>query len=185
MFHRELPAVGIVLTYKETAGQIPDLVEGRLDFGFLRLPVNTRRLSTLILAREAVVAAIPRDHTLARRPKLRLEDFADAAFIQFSQVPGVEFQDRISAYCSRAGFRPRAAFEAADTYSILAMVAAGFGVAIVPDWVQQPRHPRIVFRPLPEIPPLVDLALAWVSAAEGPIAQRFIEIAQRGLRRRP
>lgn len=172
-FRRRNPDVGLALTYKETAHQVQELVDGRLDLGFLRPPVHTQRLSTLALSREGVVAAIPRHHPLAAAASLRLEHLADWDFVHFAPVLGVEFQEHVFHYCHRAGFRPRVVFEAADTYSILAMVAAGFGVAIVPEWVRKGSHPRIVFKALREIPPLVDLALAWVPRNSSPAILSF------------
>jgi DNA-binding transcriptional LysR family regulator len=184
-FRRNNPDVGLALSYKDTALQIQDLVDGRLDLGFLRLPVHTRRLATLTVAREGVVAAVPRNHPLATRASLLLEDLADHEFIQFASVPGVDFQEHVVSYCGRAGFRPRVAFEASDTHSILAMVAAGFGVAILPEWVRKASYSRIVFKSLQEIPPLVDLALAWIPQNRSPAIQSFKYVVDDHLKRHP
>lgn len=172
-FRKRNPDVGLALSYRETALQIQELVEGRLDLGFLRPPVHTQRLSTLALSREAVVVAVPRNHSLATKAPLRLEHLADQDFVHFAPVLGVEFQEHAARYCHRAGFKPRVVFEASDTYSILAMVAAGFGVAILPDWVRKASHPRVVFKTLREIPPLADLALAWVPENRSPAILSF------------
>jgi len=170
------PSLAVSLSYKETAPQIRELVEGRLHFGFLRLPVHTRRLNTLVLAREGVVAALPIDHRLSARTPLRLEDLAGETFIQYQPILGVDFQEHVVSYCNRAGFSPRAAQEVSDTPSAIAMVAAGFGVAILPGWVQQASHPSVVFRGLPEIPPVVDLAIAWLAEAPSPAMQSFLDV---------
>ncbi|HWK66344.1 MAG TPA: LysR substrate-binding domain-containing protein [Rhizobiaceae bacterium] len=176
-FHESRPDVFVAPVYGETGSQISDLLVGQLDFGLLRLPVHTRRLSTLALSSERVVAAIPRRHNLAGRVPMMLEDLAGEDFIQYAPLPGVEFQEHVQGYLHRAGFKPRVVFEAQDTYSMLAMVAAGLGIAILPEWVSRLMQPEIVFSPLAQIPAVVDLALAWVAEAPSSHMQAFIDIA--------
>lgn len=164
--------------YRETAGQIPELLTGQLDFGLLRLPVHTRRLSTLVLASEGVVATIPQRHRLAGSSSVTLEDLAGEDFIHYTPVAGVAFQEHVSGYCNRAGFKPRVVFEVQDTYSILTLVAAGLGIAILPEWVSRVSHPEVRFSRLDQIPPIVDLALAWVTGMPSASMQAFIDVAQ-------
>ncbi|GGE41014.1 hypothetical protein GCM10007276_18010 [Agaricicola taiwanensis] len=176
-FNKARPDIFVAPTYRETAGQIPDLLTGQLDFGLLRLPVHTRRLATLVLASEGVVAAIPREHRLAGCLPVTLEDLAEEDFIHYAPVAGVEFQEHVAGYCNRAGFKPRVVFEAQHTYSILTMVAAGVGIAILPEWASRTSHPEIIFSPLNQIPALVDLALAWVAETPSNPMQAFIDVA--------
>jgi DNA-binding transcriptional LysR family regulator len=178
-FRGRHPDVGLSLSHRDTVTQIQELLEGRRDFGFVRLPVLTKRLSTLVLSRESVVVALPQSHRLAARPMLQLEDLADESIVQYAQVMGAEFQEQITGYCNRAGFKPKIVSEMGDTYSVLAMVAAGFGVAILPQWVQQTHHPRLIYHPLAEIKPIVDLALAWVTDTETEQARAFLDCAYR------
>jgi DNA-binding transcriptional LysR family regulator len=173
---RAHPSIGVSLAYKETAPQIRELVEGKLHFGFLRLPVHTRRLNTLVLAREGVVAALPADDRLSQRRSLRLEQLAGRNLIQFRPLPGVDFQEHVTSYCNRAGFSPPAVQDVSDTPSAVALVAAGFGVAILPGWVQQWPHPGVVFKALREIPPVVDLAVAWLAEPPSPAMQSFLAV---------
>jgi DNA-binding transcriptional LysR family regulator len=177
-FNKVRPDIFISPHYKETAGQISDLLVGRLDFGLLRLPVHTRRLATLVLGSEGVVAALPREHRLAACVPVTLEDLAGEDFIHYAALPGVAFQEHVAGYCNRAGFKPRVVFEAQDTYSILTMVAAGTGIAILPEWATRVEHPEITFSRLDQIPPIVDLALAWVAETPSASMQAFIDVAE-------
>lgn len=183
-FRRLHPHIDVALSYDGTAGQVEKLVDGRLHFGFLRLPVHTRRLHTLTLAREGLIAALPRDHPLAMRSALALEDLQNEDFIRFSPVLGVDFQEHVLSYCQRAGFTPRAIMEASDTRSILNLVAAGFGVAIVPEYVKHNAYPMISYKPLSEIPPVVDIALAWLPGDPSPAHQAFRDVIADFLRGR-
>ena len=184
-FRRLHPGIGFNINNDGTAGQVPKLVEGKYHFGFLRLPVHTRRLNTLTLAREGVVAVLPRSHPLASRVPLLLEDMAKEDFIRYSPVLGVDFQEHILSYCQRAGFTPQIAFEVPDTAAILALVAAGLGVAIVPDYVKHGSQTKVVYRSLPEIPRLVDTAVAWLPGDHPPAHQAFQRMIDVYLRNNP
>ena len=175
-FRRLYPDVDITLTYDGTAGQVQRLVEGRIHFGFLRLPIQTRRLNTLTLAREGLVVAMPREHLLSSRVPLLLEDLADQDFVQFAPVLGVDFQEHILSYCQRAGFTPRKAFEADDTNSIVALVASRFGIAILPEYVRHTVHPNVIYKSLSEIPPIVDMAVAWLPGDPSPVHAAFLGV---------
>lgn len=184
-FHRLYPNVGLSLTNEGTGGQVQMLLEGHIHFGFVRLPVHTRRLNTLTLAREGLVVALPADHRLAGRESVRLEELAGDDFVQFSPVMGVDFQEYAISYCHRAGFTPRVVREAAHTPSLLTFVAAGFGVTIVPEYVRHTAHPRISYASLPEIPPIVDLGLAWLPGDPSPAHRAFRDVVGRHLRENP
>ncbi|MGE0004868.1 MAG: LysR family transcriptional regulator [Parvibaculaceae bacterium] len=167
------PNIDIILFCEGTALQVQKLIEGQLHFGFLRLPVHTRRLRTLSLGREGLVAALPRNHGLASKGKIRLENLAKEDFIQYSPILGVDFQEHILSYCQRAGFTPRVTCEVDNTHTVVALVSAGFGVAIVPEYLKYYATPNIVFKPLSEIPRVVDIGIAWLPGDPSPICQAF------------
>lgn len=155
------PDIHINLKYMHTAAQIAGLNEGRLDFGFLRPPVHSTKLTVLPLSREGAVVALPHGHRLSEKKDLRLADFADEDFVHFGDVLGFDFQEQVLSCCHSAGFSPRLAIEAADTYSSIALVSAGYGVAIIPEYVGASPHPMVTLHRLPEIPNFIYLAAAW------------------------
>jgi DNA-binding transcriptional LysR family regulator len=175
-FRKSHPNVSIVLSDASTTSQVRALMHGELHFGFLRPPVRTRRLSTLTLSRESVVVVLPRTHRLATRGAVALEDLAQEDFIRCGSDLGVDFQEHVFSHCHRAGFTPRVASEAPDSYAIIALVAAGYGIAILPQWVSHARNSKVVYKSLKEIPPLVELALAWLPEDPSPANQSFRDI---------
>jgi hypothetical protein len=50
--------------------------------------------------------------------------------------------------CVEAGFRPKVSQQAVEAHSLISLVAAGFGVAVVPERIQTLAHPGVVHRPL-------------------------------------
>ena len=91
-------------------------------------------------------AVIARDHSLADRRRVRLEDLAGELWIAGSAACGCrEITERA---CRDAGFEPSVAFEADETMAAQALVAAGVGVTIFPRLALNPLHPDVVARSL-------------------------------------
>lgn len=184
-FRERHPNVGLSLHRAGSAAQVPDLLEGRRHFGFLRLPVHSRRLSTLTLAREGMVVALPRTHPLAGRSQLQIEDLSNEEFIRVSPILGVDYQEHVESYCRRAGFQPRIVMEATDTNAVVGFVAAGFGIAIVPEYTSRMGHLHVAFLPLRRLNFQVDLALAWVVEDPSPLQAAFLDVVNAFLRDNP
>jgi LysR family transcriptional regulator, transcription activator of glutamate synthase operon len=109
-----------------------------LDGGHADLELGTRRFDspqdagvhTRLIALEPLRLALPREHPLAGRPRLRLADVAGEPFI--SLRPASALRQLTDELCERAGFRPDVIFEGDDLSNVRGFVAADLGVAIVP-----------------------------------------------------
>jgi len=109
-----------------------------LDGGHADLELGTRRFDspqdagvhTRLIALEPLRLALPREHPLAGRPRLRLADVAGEPFI--SLRPASALRRLTDELCERAGFRPDVIFEGDDLSNVRGFVAADLGVAIVP-----------------------------------------------------
>ena len=109
-----------------------------LDGGHADLELGTRRfqspqdaeLHIRLIALEPLRLALPREHPLAGRPRLRLADVAGEPFI--SLRPASALRQLTDELCERAGFRPDVIFEGDDLSNVRGFVAADLGVAIVP-----------------------------------------------------
>src|SRR5207253_985457 len=77
--------------------------------------------------------------------------------------------------CRREGFSPRVVQEAGETSTLLSLVAAGMGIALVPMTSRMFTFQGIVFRPVRNAPP-VDLAVAWRAGDEAPLVRRFLDL---------
>ena len=109
-----------------------------LDGGHADLELGTRRFDspqdagvhTRLIALEPLRLALPREHLLAGRPRLRLADVAGEPFI--SLRPASALRRLTDELCEQAGFRPDVIFEGDDLSNVRGFVAADLGVAIVP-----------------------------------------------------
>ncbi|MFC4128267.1 LysR substrate-binding domain-containing protein [Nocardia rhizosphaerae] len=126
------PALQIRVEERKTADQVRLLRLGLLDLGLLHLPVDPRAgLTATPVLEEPVGIALPAGHRLAGAEAIDLADLAHDAFVLFPRELEPQTYDRYTDACVAAGFAPRIAHEATGLQTILALVAAGSGVAFV------------------------------------------------------
>ncbi len=161
-FRPQFPEVAVNLFDQTATEQAEALGAGRLDLGFIGFAdeadgagLSKRRIGTC-----AFVVALPRQHPMSRRRKLSLSLLRNECFIVISErnYPGAS--RFVQAACHEAGFRPKTLPSAARGHTILGLVAAGCGVALLPEPLQALPHPDVVFRPLAE-PVSANLFVAW------------------------
>lgn len=174
------PQVRVSFAELTTADQVDQLRSGTLDIGFLRPPLPAPADSELELstvAREPLLAALPAGHKLARRQRVPLKSLASESFVRTPRHLGAGFYDQITALCREAGFEPHVVQEAVRMDTITGLIAAGFGVSIVPGSVARRPTPDVVFAHLSPAPTPIDLALARPTGHNSPLATNFIALA--------
>lgn len=130
-FRSRYPEVELDLHEMTTVEIADQIVSGRLDVGLVRLPVMSRAMLDIqVIEADQLVAALPAGHGLARRPSLDLQELAGHPFIL--NAPVSVLHSVVFLACQRAGFRPRVAQEATQLQTVLSLVQAGLGVALVP-----------------------------------------------------
>jgi DNA-binding transcriptional LysR family regulator len=129
-----------------TPDQVHALQDRTLDIGFLRPPVHARDLVVRLLRREPLIAVLPETHPLADSDAVRLPDLRDEPFITYPSQSRSVVHDAVLDTCQRAGFSPARVQEVAETSTLVAFVAAGLGVALVPEWVRNLNITGATFR---------------------------------------
>ncbi|MYW33717.1 LysR family transcriptional regulator [Streptomyces sp. SID2119] len=157
--HPGLELVMTGQTYANTA--LARVADGSLDLGFVRLPVTRPGVAHRVIDEEELVCALPSDHPLARRDAVPLDVLAGEPFVSFPANSGSTVRDAMTEACESAGFTPRVVQEAPDSYTILALVAAGVGVTLTVTSVQHIQQNGLVYRPLAGPPIRLRAALAW------------------------
>jgi DNA-binding transcriptional LysR family regulator len=110
-----------------------ELHSAALDGGNADLEIGSRHHQderASLLALEPLRLALPREHKLAARPRLRLADVAAEPFIGLRAASALRKQT--DELCDSAGFRPAVIFEGDDLTNVRGFVAAGLGVAVLP-----------------------------------------------------
>jgi DNA-binding transcriptional LysR family regulator len=181
-FRRGHPEVELVLRELPTVAQLNALVRGELDLGVIRGPIPEAdidpQLELLVIQRENLVAALPADHPLTARRRLRAEALRGETFVILDRrdSPGL-FASLVSAM-GEAGGVPDDVLEVAEMQTIISLVAGGFGVSLVPASVGQVERTGVAFRPIEGPTPTIELALAWRRDGDSPVRDAFIELAR-------
>lgn len=120
---------------------------GRVDFGFLSLPVNAN-LESVPLDNDPLVAVLPEGHPLTMLSCIPIASLAEEPFILLERSAKTE----ITALFESRGLSPRARFTTWDDYAVMSMVESGLGVSILPSLIMKRAPYRIVKRPLEGYP---------------------------------
>lgn len=173
-FRRAHPDVQFHLRDMSTPDQIDALVGGEIDVGFIRHRGADPRLEMRRVLDERLVAALGPHTRWSARAGLR--SVAAEPFIIISRDRSASFYDHVLGVCAAAGFAPRIVQEASELSTVVSLVRAGLGVALVPRSTTLIRLPGVRFREL-DIPEAAwTIALAWRSeSAPVPLVRRFIE----------
>ncbi|RYZ01680.1 MAG: LysR family transcriptional regulator [Myxococcales bacterium] len=176
-FRERSPDVAIEVRELPPADQVEALKRGELDVGFVRAPLHEPRLASESIRTEKLVLALPADHRLAIRDRIALSAVAREPFVFFPRARGPGFFDLLISVCRDSGFSPNIVQEAPQI-DVLALVAAGFGLSILPESVRELRRADIVLRPIIGSP-TTELRLVWRSGDPSPAVARFLETVRR------
>jgi DNA-binding transcriptional LysR family regulator len=178
-FRAEHPDVAITVTQMPVIDQVQALADNIIDVGFLMSRVDYPHLVVHEIAVEPVVAVLPEDHPLASRDAVPLRELSEETFIAWHAPYDEHFDDFISAACARAGFVPRLQFHGPQVHTVIHMVAAGFGVGLLPRCDQHIQVPGTVVRPLTAPVPSVSLSVAHHRHRHNSVVTTFVDWVRR------
>jgi DNA-binding transcriptional LysR family regulator len=167
---------GIALKLLELTGdrQQALLQSGELDLGLSILPSPGAGLTMRPVFREPLIAAVPANHRLAGRRRTALRSLAQEPFIQFPRELAPGLYDLAIAACQKAGFTPHLAQEAIQMQTILGLVAAGLGVALVPQCMSKLQRPDVRYLALDARGFEVETVALWQTENRAPALAALI-----------
>ena len=182
-FRSAYPAVQIDLREATSDVQLEELAAGNIDLGILIPPVPDK-LKTILdyfpVLTEPLVLALPADSKLATATrKVSLKSFAGLPLIIFPRRLAPALHDQILGCFREAGLTPSIEQEAIQMQTIVGLVAAGMGIALVPQSVSNLKRPGVEYRALKEASPLVEIGLAWRRDNTSPVLQSFLHLIQK------
>ena len=145
-YRRLYPRVELRLRELVTAEQMPSLLDGTLDLGFLRDGEPRDGLSIESILRERFIAVLPARHKLAGSATIRPGDLRNEPFVLFARRMGPLAFDRTIACCEAEGFRPNVVQEAPQWPTVVRLVAAGSGISLAPACVANFAMPGVVYK---------------------------------------
>jgi DNA-binding transcriptional LysR family regulator len=184
-FNERYPRVRLQLLEATSDVQIDELVAGRIDAGLVIPPIPPRHaasLSYLPIAREPLVIALSaqtaeRVGAASEAQVLSLAALAQVPLVVFPRRLAPAFHDTIMGCYGAAGLVPRIGQEAIQMQTIVSLVSAGMGMALVPQSLCNLRRTGVVYRSLLHAP-TVETGLVWRTAEVSPVLSGFIDIAR-------
>lgn len=180
VFHEARPLVRIELRETTPLCQRAAILANELDVGYSALPAprDEPRLASVPVSSVTFVVALPARHPLAACQKLTAEQIAAEELIEYAV--GAEPEDRVPDALRRAGLAPPpsgARHRADSTLTVLALIAAGVGIAVVPAGVHRAAVPDVVYRPLAGSGVAVEFHLLHRSTETDPAVSAFLRSA--------
>ena len=128
---KAVPRLKLMLYEYQTAPLLEKLRAGELDCGIIALPMPTEGLETEVLYDEPFTLAVPANHPLADRDRVKLEDIKDETLLLLED--GHCLRDHALSVCSRIRLNQEQDYRATSLETLRQMVAAGHGITLLPE----------------------------------------------------
>ena len=175
----QLPDVQVVLREMQTADQLEAIGGDRIDLGIVR-PFAPRAFAASVpMFREPFVLAIPAGHPLATQEALPVAALEGQPFIEFCPSASRYLYEVVAGRLRTEGVAPETVQTLSHTHSILALVDAGLGVALVPQSAHRLGYAGVRFRPLDDTGGLdVEIHLVWRRGGRDGVAETVRQVIQ-------
>jgi DNA-binding transcriptional LysR family regulator len=178
-FRAAHPDVELSLAEDEPERVAPRLRTGELDLALLfefpgvEAPFDGS-LERTDLLEDPLHVVLPAGHRLARKPALALEQLREEAWVQTSAASACA--RHVVRMCHAAGFEPQVSFESDDYLTVQGLVAAGVGVALVPQLALSSVREDVAVRALSPAPPVRRVIAATPAGSAAPAAAAMLRI---------
>lgn len=182
VFHERYPGITLRLHQTDRVALVEGIAEGGLDVALVPAPLPAPAEAVPVIASEVLVeapflVALPQGHPLAVHPKLALALLANEPFVLFPPQMRTRLGEIVLSACADAGFTPRIVQEARQVHTLLALVAAGFGVTLVPEWVPAIQAADVVYRPVAAAMPHYELRICFHAERTNAAVEAFRQVA--------
>ena len=177
-FRERHPDIELTVRQLEPEDSLPLLKCGDIDIALTIEPsalADSEGLDSTFLLEDPMFAALPMNHPLASKSRVRLKDLANDSWI--GTTDACSCGALVRNHCIRMGFEPQITFESDDYLQIQGLIAAGVGVALIPTLALTTVRDDIVIRDLGSEAPIRTIAAATLPGAQrSPAARAMLEV---------
>lgn len=175
-FRTANPNVTFHLRRIETFPQMRALTEGEIDVGFARAPIHyPDGLAGFVVDRQPFCLALPEGHPLTKRKQITLPALAGESFVTASLEMEIDFRGNMDAI-STPGKSPRIVASAPDTFSVLNLVAAGYGLSVVAEAMACVSIPGIAYRKIVGARRQAEIAVVYRKNEGAAVVKSFVQM---------
>lgn len=183
-FRGRFPKVEVQLHEMTTDAQVREMRMGRLNIGIALGPIQDAELDFEALVQEALVLAMPASHPQAKaKGACDLRSFAKENFIATPRDIAPGLYDLMISRCYSAGFVPRITQQARQMQTIISLVSAGMGVALVPSSVQNLKRTGVHYARLKGASPGIEIGILSSPGISDPLHDNFVAALKRAAQR--
>jgi DNA-binding transcriptional LysR family regulator len=177
-YSERYPGVQLVLQEATSDVQVDELLRGRIDAGLLIPPLPDRaraELDYMKVLDEPLILCAPAG-LLRRKGPVALRNLPPLPLIVFPREISPALHDAILSCFRAAGITPAIGQQAIQMQTIVSLVSAGMGLALVPQSVSNLMRPGVEYRALADATPLVETGIAWRRDNPSPVLKGFLEL---------
>ncbi|WP_228786420.1 LysR family transcriptional regulator [Nocardia terpenica] len=171
-----LPEVRLSLSELVSAAQFNELSSGRLDLALARPPFDGAEFAGRRVHREALVLAVPERHRLADRAPIGVPDLDGERMLVYAPGPARYFAELMTRVLAGVSYEP--SDRLTQVHTMLALVAAGRGLALVPETAGHLHPDGVRFRPLAGVREQAELYAAWRRDTANPALRRVTDLLE-------
>lgn len=177
-FRRRFPQVEVGLHPMSSPEQVDGVRRGRIDLGFVHLPVKNHDVAVEPLGREPFLLVSPEDHPLSKCPEPTVAALADVPFILLARHQAPVYHDLVLSLAREAGVTLAVKAEARSFHETLGLVAAGLGVSLLPQSAREHPWKGVAYCRLKPPGPELERGLVFRVDGAGEIVANFLEVAR-------
>ena len=165
------PAVQLAVEDRSPADQVAGILQGTLDGGFVGVQPEeaVRGVQFIAWKKEPLACFVPSGHRLAGSSELSLRELREESFLAVAAHSAPAFAGLVRELCRRSGFRPRIVMESPRAQAVAVMVAAGSGIAILPQSLERVVGTAVAGVPLARRPSIVHTFACRAGPLPGPL----------------
>lgn len=176
---KEIPDATLALKEMVSFRQISALDTGELEVGLLRPPIDKTMFASRLVAREKLLLAVPVGHPLGQRDHARWRDLDGVDFIMYDDLEAKYFYDLLAMFLTGKRVQPNVVQRLTQIHSILSLVRANVGVAVVPASARILDISDVEYREFSDqASPFAELMIVWRTSNQNPLIAPVVNIAQ-------
>ncbi|MEP3275670.1 MAG: LysR family transcriptional regulator [Stappiaceae bacterium] len=177
-FTIRFPDIELELKYMRTQAQKIELSRNKLDVCFMLGPFVHPQYETRLIVDEPVVAILPVDHRLSRRPSVSLDDLSQYPVVLGSMAEWDSFRPFVTELFARNGNTIDVRYEASNAMGIIGLVSSGLGLSIYSHGIVRFQPRTIVTKSIEGCDASISTLLVWNRAYKTPALMNFVSVAE-------
>jgi DNA-binding transcriptional LysR family regulator len=175
-FRARYPDVQLILDDLPAPDQLQRISRGRLDVAICTAPLLRPEIGTVALGSERLVGLVPPIRKSPLPTPVRLADYARLPFIALDRETYGEFWRYLDQLCQERGVSLEPAHEVKEKHSLLALVAGGMGVSIMPAHIAETARGSLRILPIEDLPNEIEIVAAFDTSASNGMRDYFLDL---------